>query len=63
MITLNTSYPNFKSIPGLILVDCSPEVPRRPTTAAGRHLQYRYGVCSQLADLIAVMAGLTGGQS
>jgi hypothetical protein len=49
--------------PGLPLVDYDSAIPVRPVTSAGRFIQQRYQVAAELADLIAVMAGLTGGQS
>jgi hypothetical protein len=63
MHTYNTSDPNFQPASGLHLVDSVSAVARRPSTAAGKYIQHRYRVCTALADLIAMMAGLTGGQS
>jgi hypothetical protein len=42
---------------GLPLVDYDWAILKRPTTAAGRYIQHRYRVCSELADLIAFIAG------
>jgi hypothetical protein len=59
MDTHSTSYPNFQSVSGLLLVDGGSAV---PITAARRYIRRRYRICSEFADLIAVIAGLTGGQ-
>ena len=63
MDTHNTSCSNYQPFSVLPPVDCSLAGPSRALSAAGRYIQYRYRVCADLADLIAVMAGLTGGQS
>jgi hypothetical protein len=60
MHTHSTSDPNFQPASGLLLVDGGLAV---PIAATGRYIQRRYHICSEWADLIAVMAGLTGGQS
>jgi hypothetical protein len=54
----STSDPNFQSSPRLANAHWDLAIPHRPTTVAGRHILRRYHVCSELADLIAVMAGL-----
>jgi hypothetical protein len=48
---------------GLPLLDYESAALSRPTTAAGRYIQHRYRICSELADLIATMAGLHGDRS
>jgi hypothetical protein len=63
MYVHSTSDPNFQTVPRLSDVHFGLVSPERPSTAAGRYIQHRYRVCSELADLIAVMAGLIGDQS
>jgi hypothetical protein len=59
----STSDPNFQPVPRLSDVHIGLVSPGRPVSPAGRYIQQRYRVCAELADLIAVMAGLTGDQS
>jgi hypothetical protein len=60
MDTHTTSYPDYKSAPGLPDVHFGLAIPGRPNTAAGRYIQHRYRVCTEMADVIATLAGLSG---